>query len=159
MQRRPFLIALGSLALLPVGARAHHGWSGFDLDHPLYLAGQAQDIVWANPHVEFTLQRAADLSLPAELRKRTLPAQASPVDGPTLLAAARLPDRKDAQWRIELAPLSRMEAWRVPTLKAGDPVAILGYAGPEEHGLPVMRAEYLFLGERSFGLRSAPAQD
>ncbi|WP_341677167.1 DUF6152 family protein [Niveibacterium sp. SC-1] len=157
MQRRPFLLALGSLALMPASVRAHHGWSGFDQSRPLYLAGLAQDIAWANPHVEFSLRRAAGLSLPADLRKRTLPAQTSPVDGPALLAAAQLPERQDPLWRIELAPLSRMEAWQVPTLQAGEPVAVLGYAGPEEDGLPVMRAEYLFLGARSFGLRSSPA--
>ena len=57
MQRRHLLI---SLVAVPVIARAHHGWSGFDQDQPLFLQGTARKVAWRNPHAEFDLENAAD---------------------------------------------------------------------------------------------------
>jgi hypothetical protein len=85
MQRRPFLIALLSAPV--TAAHAHHGWSGFDQDRPLYLQGVARKIAWRNPHAEFDLEIPADLALPADLAKRQVPAQSASVDGARLLAA------------------------------------------------------------------------
>jgi len=56
------------------------------------------------------------LQLPADLARRSVPPQSASVDGPKLLAAAQLPKRRDKVWEIELAPLTRMEAWKVPEL-------------------------------------------
>ena len=156
MQRRE-LMAAGALGLLLPPARAHHGWSGFDQDRPLYLEGVARKVVWQNPHVEIQLELPAALALPADLAKRTLPAQTANVDGVRLLAAAQLPTRRDKVWEIELAPLTRMQAWKVPELKAGDSISLLGYAAPGEKGEPVLRAEFLFHAGKAYGLRSSPA--
>src|SRR5678815_5165409 len=124
MQRRHLLI---SLVATPVVARAHHGWSGFDQDRPLFLQGTARKVAWRNPHAEFDLERPADLALPADLAKRTVPAQSASVDGPRLLAGARLPTRKDRVWHVELAPLTRLDAWKVAEIKNGDRIEVLGY--------------------------------
>lgn len=158
MQRRHAAV---SLALAPlfhlVPARAHHGWSSFDQTRPIYLEGTARDVRWRNPHAELKLELAAGLKLPADLATRTVPAQAAPVDGPALLKAAQLPTRKDAVWDIELAPLSRMGAWQVPEIKAGDRLAVLGFTFAGEKGDAILRVEYLFAGGRTYGLRSSPA--
>jgi Family of unknown function (DUF6152) len=155
MNRRRFLAA-GSLgALTP--AFAHHGWSSFDQARPLYLEGKAVGVAWRNPHVEFDLELAADLRLPPDLATRPLPAQSAPVDGAALLKAAQLPTRKDRRWHIELAPLSRMQAWGMPEIKVGDAVALLGFTFAGEQGDAVLRAEYVFAGGRTYGLRSSPA--
>jgi hypothetical protein len=154
MQRRHLLI---SLAVAPVAAHAHHGWSGFDQDRPLFLQGTARKVAWRNPHAELDLELPADLTLPADLAKRTVPAQSASVDGPRLLAGARLPTRKDRVWHIELAPLTRLEAWKVAAIKDGDRVEVLGYTTSGEKGDPVLRAEYLFVDGRAYGLRSSPA--
>jgi len=157
MQRRHLLLAAagGSLALPP--AFAHHGWSSFDQGRPIYLEGQAGKVTWRNPHAEFELEVAADLKLPADLAGRALPAQSAPVDGPALLKAAQLPTRKDRRWHIELAPLTRLEAWKVTPLKTGDKVAVLGFTFSGEKGDAILRAEYLFAGGKAYGLRSSPA--
>ena len=155
MQRRPFLIAL--LAAPATAAHAHHGWSGFDQDRPLFLQGTARKVAWRNPHAEFDLELPADLALPADLVKRTVPAQSASVDGSRLLASARLPTRKDRVWHIELAPLTRLDAWKVAEIKNGDRVEVLGYTTNGEKGEPVLRAEYLFVDGRAYGLRSSPA--
>jgi len=157
MQRRHLLLAAagGSLALPP--AFAHHGWSSFDQGRPIYLEGQAGKVTWRNPHAEFDLEVPADLKLPADLASRALPAQSAPVDGPALLKAAVLPTRKDRRWLIELAPLTRMEAWKVTPLKTGDKVAVLGFTFSGEKGDAIVRAEYLFAGGKAYGLRSSPA--
>lgn len=157
MHRRHLLLALPPL-LLGARARAHHGWSGFDTARPIYLEGRASRVAWRNPHAELRLELpAAGLKLPADLAGRAVPAQAAPVDGPALLKAAQLPRRGDRQWEIELAPLSRMQAWNVPEVKVGDSLAVLGFTFAEEKGAAVLRAEYLFLGGRTYGLRSSPA--
>ncbi len=157
MQRR-HLIATAGLLVLPVSqlARAHHGWSSFDQGRPIYLEGQAAKVRWVNPHAELELELPADLRLPPDLATRPLPAQSAGVDGPALLKAAQLPTRKDRRWQIELAPLSRMNAWAVPEIRNGDRVAVLGFTFSGEKGDAVLRAEYLFLGGKTYGLRSSP---
>ncbi len=154
MERRVFVL---SAAALPLLARAHHGWSSFDQGRPIYLEGRAVNVAWRNPHAELDLDVAPDLKLPADLAQRKLPAQASSVDGPGLLKAAQLPTRKDKRWHIELAPLSRMEAWKVVPIKNGDAVAMLGFTFAGEKGDAILRVEYLWSGSTVAGLRSSPA--
>jgi hypothetical protein len=95
--------------------------------------------------------------LPADLATRTLPPQAAGVDGPALLRAARLPTRRDRRWLVELAPLTRMNAWKVAEIKPGDTLAVLGFTFTGEKGDALLRAEYLWSGGGVYGLRSAPA--
>lgn len=155
MQRRT-LIALALTFAVP--ARAHHGWSSFDQSRPIYLEGKATRVAWRNPHAELQLELPADgLKLPADLATRRVPAQSYPVDGPALLKAAQLPRRKDRRWDIELAPLSRLNAWSVPEIKVGDTLGLLGFTFTAEKGDAILRVEYLFLGGKTYGLRSSPA--
>lgn len=160
MQRRTVMslalpLALGP-GLLPL-ARAHHGWSSFDQERPIYLQGRVQSVRWQNPHAELVLELPATLSLPADLARRPLPAQSAPVDGQALLAKAQLPRRPDRRWEIELAPLSRMQAWKVEPLKVGDEIGVLGFTFQGEKGEAILRVEYLFVGGKTYGLRSSPA--
>ena len=155
MHRRLLLAGGALVALRP--ALAHHGWSSFDQTRPIYLEGRAVSVAWRNPHAEMVLETAADLRLPADLATRTLPAQTAPVDGAALLKAALLPTRKDRRWTIELAPLFRMNAWRVAEIKPGDAVAVLGFTFAGERGDPVLRVEYLWAGGGVYALRSSPA--
>lgn len=156
MHRRTAL-ALGATALIVPRAFAHHGWSSFDQDRPIYLEGKALKVTWGNPHVEIELQLAADLRLPSDLAQRSLPTQAANVDRAKLLSSARLPTRRDAVWEIEFAPLTRMQAWSVPEIKSGDVIGVLGFTLVGEKGEAVLRAEYLFAGGKTYGMRSAPA--
>ena len=155
MRRRELLLAGTAMAAAP--AFAHHGWSSFDQGRPIYLERNVLQSAWRNPHAELQLQVNPDLSLPADLKTRTLPAQSANVDGAALLANAQVPKRKDAVWEVELAPLTRMQAWGVPEVKAGDSVALVGFTFAEEKGDPVVRVEYLFVGDKAYGLRSSPA--
>lgn len=152
MKRRALLLAWPSLPVL-----AHHGWSSFDLSQPLFLTGTAADVRWTNPHVELNLVRDARAPLPADLAQRVLPAQAAPVDGAALLAKARLPRRTEASWAVELAPLTRMKAWSVPEIQNGQRLELLGFSFKDETGSAILRAEYLWLDGRCYGLRSAPS--
>ena len=155
IQRRTLL--LGSALALPLAARAHHGWSSFDQTRPIWLEGRAAQVAWRNPHAELKLELPADPKLPADLASRALPAQTASVDGKALLAAARLPTRRDKVWDIELAPLTRLQAWAVPEIKAGAALAVLGFTFTDEKGGAVLRAEYLFFDGKVYGLRSSPA--
>lgn len=156
MQRRELILGAVALAAFRPAA-AHHGWSSFDQSRPLWLAGRAAKVAWRNPHVEFELELALNLALPADLATRSLPPQAAPVDGAALLKAAQLPTRKDLRWWIELAPLSRLDAWKVPEIKAGDTLAMLGFTFAGEKGDAVLRVEYLFSDGKIYAMRSSPA--
>jgi Family of unknown function (DUF6152) len=155
MQRRIFL-AGGLIAALPA-ARAHHGWSSFDQNRPIYLEGRAARVSWRNPHAEFDLELNTTLKLPADLASRALPAQVAPVDGAALLKTAQLPTRRDRLWHVELAPLTRMDAWKVAPIPLGQELAVLGFTFTGEKGDAVLRVEYLFLGGNIYGMRSPPA--
>lgn len=155
MERRHLLVAALSLPLAP--AFAHHGWSSFDQGRPIYLSGRARKVAWRNPHAEFDLELDAELRLPADLARRAVPAQAANVDGAALFARAQLPARQDKVWHIELAPLTRMQAWKVAEIRDGDAVAMVGFTFPAEKGEPILRVEYLFVGAQTYGLRSSPA--
>lgn len=168
MQRRDtlksgLLLGLGAsfglvtLAGWPRPAHAHHGWSSFDQQRPIYLEGRATEVKWRNPHAEFVLQLANPLQLPADLASRPVPAQTANVDGAGILAKATLPTRRDARWEIELAPMFRMGQWQVPEITEGMPVAMVGFTFIEEKGSALCRVEYLFLNGRTYGMRSSPA--
>ena len=60
-------------------------------------------------------------------------------------------------WEIELAPLTRMQAWQVAEVKPGQTVGVIGFAFAGEKGDPILRAEFLFVDGKAYGLRSAPA--
>ncbi|MGV3571478.1 MAG: DUF6152 family protein [Ramlibacter sp.] len=154
MKRRTCLLAALSL---PLAARAHHGWSSFDQDRPLYLQGRVVSVKWQNPHAELVLELAPDYKVPADLAARAVPAQSAGVDGKALLAKAQAPTRKDRRWEIELAPLTRLEAWKVAPIQAGATVGVLGFTFKEEKGAAIVRAEYLFVDGKAYGLRSSPA--
>jgi Family of unknown function (DUF6152) len=155
MQRRLLLAAGTLLALRP--ALAHHGWSSFDQKRPIYLEGRVARVQWRNPHAELDLELSQPMALPADLASRNVPAQSAPVDGPGVLKAAILPTRKDKIWHVELAPLTRMDAWKVAPLTVGQTVAMIGFTFAEEKGDPILRVEYLLLGNQAYGLRSSPA--
>ena len=149
-------LGLGVSAGLSTRAWAHHGWSSFDQDRPLFLQGRATDVKWRNPHAELTLERST-APLPPDLAQRVVPPQVAQVDGRGLLARAALPQRSDARWMVELAPVTRMEQWQVPEIRNGTELAVLGFTFAGEKGEAVLRAEYLFLGGKVYGLRSRPA--
>jgi hypothetical protein len=154
LQRRHLLLAATAL---PLGANAHHGWSSFDPERPLYLEGTVRKVRWQNPHAELDLELPAGLKLPPDLAQRPLPAQTAPVDGKALLAKTVLPTRKDKVWEIELAPLTRMQAWQVQEVKPGASLSVVGFTLREEKGEAVLRAEYLFVDGKTYALRSSPA--
>jgi hypothetical protein len=160
MQRRHFMQTTAALGLAGAGVStsvlAHHGWSSFDLDRPVYLEGTADKVRWSNPHAELELVVSPGLKLPDGLAQRSVPAQVAQVDGKALLAKAVVPTRKDARWMIELAPLTRMEAWKVPEIKNGTPLGMLGFTFKDEKGQAILRVEYLWVGGQTYALRSSP---
>ena len=72
MNRRELMLAaLAAPALgLPLLARAHHGWSSFDQERPIYLEGRVARSRWQNPHAELELEVPAGLTVPAGLAQR-----------------------------------------------------------------------------------------
>jgi hypothetical protein len=154
MHRRTLLLAA---AAAPVTALAHHGWSSFDQDKPIYLEGKVKTVRWANPHAEVVIEVDSSLKLPAGLQSRSLPTQSQQVDGAAILARTRLPEDAAGTWTVEFAPLFRMEAWGVKEPRAGDRIEIIGYIAPKLAGGRLVRVEYLFVGGKAYGLRSSPA--
>ncbi|AMM26205.1 DUF6152 family protein [Variovorax sp. PAMC 28711] len=157
MKRRHLVLAAASVPALASPAWAHHGWSSFDTDRPVWLEGQVVKSTWRNPHAELVIEVPSNLRVPADIAQRPVPAQSGPVDGKALLAKAVVPTRKDRRWELELAPLTRMEAWKVAEIAPGAAVSVLGFVFKEEKGEAVMRVEYLYVDGKAYGLRSSPA--
>ena len=159
MNRRQLIAAAMATpaAHWPLAAVAHHGWSSFDQERPIYLEGKVVKSKWSNPHAELEIELPVNLRLPADLASRAVPAQSAPVDAKALLAKTVVPTRKDRQWELELAPLTRMEAWKVAEIKAGAQVAAVGFTFKDEIGEATMRVEYLFVAGKVYALRSSPA--
>jgi hypothetical protein len=153
MKRRTLLLA-GAAA--PLAALAHHGWSSFDQDKPVYLQGRIKSVRWGNPHAEAVLQVDEGLRLPADLADRKMPAQSQQVDGTAILAKTRLPEAAAGEWTVEFAPLSRMQAWGVREPKAGERIEVVGYIAPKIGDGRLLRVEYLFSDGKAYGLRSSP---
>lgn len=158
MQRRTFLntSALTGLSALAGTAWAHHGWSSFDQNRPIYLEGKAVEVKWRNPHVELLLELPPNLSLPPDLAQRPIPGQTASIDGTALLAKSVVPTRKDRRWEIELAPLFRLGQWQMPEIAPGTDLSVVGFTFKDEAGSALLRAEYVFLAGKTYGLRSSP---
>lgn len=154
MQRRTCLLA--ALAV-PLAARAHHGWSSFNVDQPVFIEGRVVAVKWQNPHAELVVELPAGYKLPAGVATRAVPAQAASIDGKGLLAKAIAPARKERRWEVELAPLTRLSAWKVEPIAVGTTVGVLGYALQDPKAEAVVRAEFLYVGGQVYGLRSSPA--
>ena len=103
------------------------------------------------------LELPETLRLPADLAQRPLPAQTAGIDGPALIAKTVLPSRRDRRWQIELAPLSRLNQWQMPQIQNGTALSLVGFTFKDEKGEAILRAEYLFLDGKAYGLRSSPA--
>jgi hypothetical protein len=158
MQRRHFVSAGAAIAVTAWSrtALAHHGWSSFDESKPLYLTGKVKLVKWQNPHAEIMVTVAADAVLPENLARLSAPAQSRNVDSARILAAAKLPNRR-GDWTIELSPMTRINAWKVPQPKVGDAVSAVAYTFPDEKGDLFARVEYLIIDGQLYGLRSNPA--
>ena len=142
-------------ALLANVSFAHHGWSSFDESKPIYLEGVVKSVKWQNPHAEVMLEvnRAEP---PAALARFTIPKQSAHVDAVTVIGSAKAPSRKDAVWEVEFAPLTRMDAWRVAPIKAGEKIAVIGYTFKDEKGEATLRVEFLIGNGKVTPLRSSP---
>ena len=154
MKRRYFFqLVAGALLVAPV--LAHHGWSSFDQDKPLYLTGTLTQVRWQNPHAEAML-RVDATKLPEGLATRTLPAQQQSVDAAGILKKVQVPANAAGVWEIEFAPLSRMQQWGLAQPpKVGDRVEVIGY-GLADSNKRVLRAEYLFVDGKAYAFRSSP---
>ena len=161
MHRRRLLAAsIGLLTTAPLTglsqrAYAHHGWNSFDESRPIYIEGRVKTVKWQNPHAELIVTMSTDARVPADLAKRKMPAQTINVDAAKILAAASAPKRR-GDWTLELSPMTRIEAWKIPEPKVGDTVAAIGYTFKDEKGGPFTRVEYLLIGGQAYGLRSSP---
>ncbi len=154
MKRRHFVyLTVGALFAAPV--LAHHGWSSFDQDKPLYLSGTLTQVRWQNPHAEVML-RVDATKLPDGIASRTVPAQQQSVDGPGILKKVQVPANAAGIWEVEFAPLSRMQAWGLSQPpKVGDRIEVIGY-GLADDNKRLMRAEYLFINGKAYAFRSSP---
>ena len=75
---RRVLILAGVLALVPVAASAHHGWSSYDSSRPLSLDGTIREAGYEHPHGYVKLETPDKtwlvvLAPPSRMENRGLP--------------------------------------------------------------------------------------
>ena len=136
---------------------AHHGWSSFDETKPIYLEGIVKSVKWQNPHAEFMLE-VNGAAPPAALTRFAVPKQSANVDAVMILGAAKAPIRKEKAWEIELAPITRMDSWKVAPVKVGEKISVVGYTFKDEKGDATLRVEFLIGNGKVTPLRSSPIQ-
>ena len=78
MSRRCAALAFVALALAPVAAAAHHGWSGYDASKPLELQGTIREAGYEHPHGYVKLETSDKtwlvvLAPPSRMENRGLP--------------------------------------------------------------------------------------
>jgi hypothetical protein len=78
MSRRAALALLLLMALAPVSAAAHHGWSGYDASKPLTLEGTIREAGYEHPHGYVKLETPEKtwlvvLAPPSRMENRGLP--------------------------------------------------------------------------------------
>ena len=149
------LLFISTLAFSGGAAFAHHGWSSFDETKPIYVEGVVKSVKWQNPHAEFTLE-VNGAAPPAALTRFAVPKQSANVDAVMILGTAKAPMRKDKVWAIELAPMTRMDAWKVAPVKVGEKISVVGYTFKDEKGEAILRVEFLIGNGKVTPLRSSP---
>ena len=149
------VLLVSVLALFGNAPFAHHGWSSFDETKPIYLEGIVKSVKWKNPHAEFMLE-VNGVTPPAALTRFAVPKQSANIDAVTILGTAKAPTRKDKVWEIELAPITRMDSWKVVPIKVGEKVSVVGYTHKDEKGEAILRVEFLIGNGKVTPLRSSP---
>ena len=130
---RRAVLGLALAALLSTqSAEAHHGWSSYNTQVPLYLEGTVAEVQWRNPHPKLVVvieapARAVDPS------KVTLPSDA---EGAELRdALARAQPAAPGRYTVHLPPLARLERAGVSAPpKAGERFVAIAYASCSEAG-------------------------
>ena len=149
------VLLVSVLALFGHAPFAHHGWSSFDETKPIYLEGIVKSVKWQNPHAEFMLE-VNGATPPAALTRFAVPKQSANIDAVMILGTAKAPTRKDKVWEIELAPITRMDSWKVVPIKVGEKVSVVGYTHKDEKGEAILRVEFLIGNGKVTPLRSSP---
>ncbi|WOB24483.1 MULTISPECIES: hypothetical protein [Xanthomonas] len=129
-------VALAAASLLPaLPAFAHHGWSGFDTDHLVYIAGTvSSDGVWGNPHSLFDV--TLDSNLPARTPRLAIPKELQDPEDSTRVNAA--PSYKGPNQKLEIiiAPPTWSGRWGLGrALKIGERFQAVGYINRTDGGL------------------------
>ena len=75
-----------------------------------------------------------------------------------ILGAAKAPTRKDKVWEIELAPITRMDSWKVAPVTVGEKISVVGYTFKDDKGEAILRVELLIGNGKVTPLRSSPVQ-
>lgn len=155
---RPIQFACLMLVLCTAhSAAAQSGWTGVDQAAPVYIEGIVRTTSWDAPRAELVVDVPADVTLPKGLESRTIPAQQSKIDSQALLSKTGLPPAARGAWTVELASVSRLEAWGLKApIPVGQPIALVGYALPPPAKPRALRAEYIFIDGKVVPLRSNP---
>ncbi|WBU60573.1 DUF6152 family protein [Paracoccus albus] len=124
-----FTLAGTGVAVAPLAALAHHGWSSFDTSRAYYIQGTVTDVRWGNPHSEVTIT-VDRTELPDGFRDRPLPQGANAQEGAETMASARAYEGEHEEIHLTLAGPSWMSRWGLDRpLEAGETIEVLGYLG------------------------------
>ncbi len=130
---RRAVLALALAALLSVpAAEAHHGWSSYNTQVPLYLEGIVAEVQWRNPHPELVVV----IEAPARAVDPSRVALPSDATGAQLGdALARAQPVAPGRYTLHLPPIARLERAGVSAPpRAGERLVAIAYASCSEVG-------------------------
>ena len=140
-------LALAALLSVPA-AEAHHGWSSYNTQVPLYLEGTRRRSQWRNPHPELVVvieapARAVD---PSKVSAAVRRGRGRSSETRWLARKPPVPGR----YAVHLPPIARLERAGVSAPpKAGERLVAIAYASCSEAG--TARAAFIGLRERHLG--------
>jgi hypothetical protein len=130
------LLAAAAIALMPASpAAAHHGWSGFETNNLVYIAGTvSSEGSWGDPHSEFDV--TLDGELPANTPDLRIPEELSgPEDSVRVEAALAYDGPEDALEVIIAPPWWSSDNGLDRSLEVGERFQGVGYINSSDDGL------------------------
>jgi hypothetical protein len=104
---RRAVLGLALSALLVAGAaQAHHGWTSYNAERPIYLEGTVAEVQWRNPHPEVVVVVASPA--PAVDPSKVRPASDSEGAG-VREALAKAQAAAPGRYTVHLPPIARIE--------------------------------------------------
>jgi hypothetical protein len=141
LAQRAFVGLAISTLLAISAAKAHHGWSSYNTETPLYLEGTVAEVQWRNPHPELVVVVSSPAP-PVDAAKITVGAD---TDGAEVKAAlAKAQPAPPGRYTVHLPPIARLERAGVSAPpKQGERFVALAFLSCSEAG--TARATYVRL--------------
>lgn len=106
---------------------AHHGFTSFRTEAPIYLEGRIVEVHWGNPHPVVTLE-VAQQPTGTPWRQWTLPAGWADMGTGHIVGSTTIPTNATGRWAVEFSGFSQQPRFGfAESPRVGEPIAIVAF--------------------------------